>query len=224
MQGMQTDDLFAGEPATESPIRPDLPGADLEFYPRWISPELASDWFHALMQDGAIAWRQDHMMMYGRRVAIPRLNAWYGDPGFDYSYSGIPMVPRAWSPLLRQIHQRVGETTGETFTSVLINLYRDGRDSVAWHADDEPELGRQPVIASVSLGATREFQMRHREYRNNGLGVFKIMLKAGSLLLMRGDTQSNWLHQVPKRSPKNVPEPRINLTFRKIAARNRPCR
>lgn len=219
MQGMQTADLFTGDLAGDSPIRPELPGADLEYYPRWIAPDLAAQWFDALMQEGAVAWRQDRMMMYGRQVAIPRLNAWYGDPGLDYSYSGIPMAPRPWSPLLRQIRRQVSVTAGEAFTSALINLYRDGRDSVAWHADDEPELGHRPVIASVSLGAAREFQMRHRCYRDNGLPVYKIMLKPGSLLLMRGDTQHNWLHQVPKRSLRNVPGPRINLTFRKIAAR-----
>ncbi len=210
-------DLFDHHhPDLAATFRPSLPGADLEYRPGFIKPEVAKCWFDELMQEGAIEWRQDRIRMYGREVLIPRLNAWYGDARLDYSYSGIPMRARPWSGLLAEIRDRVEEGAGTRFTSVLINLYRDGNDSVAWHADDEPELGRQPVIASLSLGAEREFQMRHRRWRENGLATFKIALQSGSLLIMRGDTQRNWLHQVPKRSTRTVSEPRVNLTFRRI--------
>lgn len=211
----EISDLF--EAQAGEPFKPALPGAELEYFPRFVDQATAEGWFNALQQPGAIAWRQDHILMYGRRVPIPRLNAWYGDPGFDYSYSGIPMAPEPWTPLLAVIRQQVEAHTGVAFTSALINLYRDGRDSVAWHADDEPELGRRPVIASLSLGATREFQLRHRRYRENGLPLRRMLLCSGSLLVMRGDTQQNWLHQVPKRSLRSVPGARINITFRKIA-------
>lgn len=207
-------DLF--EQQQEGPQRPKLPGAELEYFPNFIDQATAADWFKALQQPGAIAWRRDRILMYGRSVPIPRLNAWYGDPGHAYSYSGIPMAPEPWTPLLANIRQQVTEVTGAEFTAALVNLYRDGRDSVAWHADDEPELGERPVIASLSLGAVREFQLRHRHYRDNGLPIERLLLTPGSLLVMRGDTQKNWLHQLPKRSLVRVPGARINITFRKI--------
>ncbi len=207
-------DLFQEQ--TDGPLRPDLPGAELEYFPHFLDQATAARWLKELQQPGAIAWRHDRITMYGRSVPIPRLNAWYGNPGHAYSYSGITMAPEPWTTLLAEIKRRVTLSAGAEFTAALINLYRDGRDSVAWHADDEPELGDQPVIASLSLGAAREFQLRHRNYRNNGLPVKRMLLTPGSLLVMRGDTQKNWLHQLPKRSLASVPGPRINLTFRKI--------
>lgn len=207
-------DLFEADAG--EPLRPALPGAELEYFPHFVDQATANGWFGALKRPAAIAWRQDHIVMYGRRVPIPRLNAWYGDAGLNYSYSGIPMAPEPWTPLLSTIREQVEACTRERYTSALVNLYRDGRDSVAWHADDEPELGPRPVIASLSLGATREFQLRHRHYRDNGLPVERMLLTAGSLLVMRGETQQNWLHQVPKRSLRSVPGARINITFRKI--------
>lgn len=217
---METRDLFEQQSAATEALQLALPDADLALYPNFVGQNTAEAWFIALMQPGAIAWRQDRIMMYGRKVPIPRLNAWYGDPGYLYRYSGIPLSPQPWTPLLAEIRAQICAATGSEFTSALINLYRDGRDSVAWHADDEPELGAQPVIASLSLGASREFQLRHRRYRLNGLPVERIMLNAGSLLVMRGDTQKHWLHQVPKRSTTQVPGARINLTFRKILSPN----
>lgn len=214
---MLTSDLFDDgiKPAGGSyPLQ--LKDADVEYFPGFIDHDLAAQWFRALMQEGAVAWRQDSIMMYGRKVRIPRLNAWYGEPGLDYTYSGIPMRPEPWSELLAEIRGRVERAAGHRFTSALINLYRDHTDSVAWHADDEPELGPEPVIAGLSLGATREFQMRHRNHRSNGLAIHKIMLEPGSLLVMRGATQKNWLHQVPKRGAAAVTGPRINITFRRI--------
>lgn len=214
---MNTGDLFARELDSGAILRKlALPGADLEFCEQFLSANEAREFFRALMLRRAVKWRQDYILMYGRRIAVPRLNAWYGDPGLAYAYSGIPMNPEPWTNLLQEIRAKVELATAWQFTSVLINLYRDGKDSVAWHADDEQELGDEPVIASLSLGATREFQMRHRQARSNGLPVFKLQLAPGSLLVMRGSTQKNWLHQVPKRRGRDLPGPRINLTFRRL--------
>jgi len=216
---MLTPDLFPDHSAVAGESwRLPLQDADVEYFPSAIDRDLATEWFDALMQEGAVAWRQDRIRMYGRDVPIPRLNAWYGDPGLNYSYSGIPMSPEPWSELLVAIRDKAEQVADHQFTSALINLYRDHTDSVAWHADDEPELGPEPVIASLSLGSAREFHMRHRNYRSNGVAVYKMLLQPGSLLVMKGATQRNWLHQVPKRGATAVTGPRINITFRKIVS------
>ena len=129
-----------------------------------------------------------------------------------YRYSQHTMMPNKWTPLLRLIKQRVEQVCGSTFNSVLLNYYRDGKDSNGWHSDDEPELGHEPVIASLSLGAARDFHLRHKQNRQ----VHKMNLKPGSLLLMSGKTQACWQHHIPKRASA---EPRINLTFRTVFAR-----
>jgi alkylated DNA repair dioxygenase AlkB len=154
-------------------------------------------------------WRQEIATLMGRRVPIPRLTAWHGAAG--YVYSGIKMRPAPWNPPLLEIKRVAEACAGKVFNSVLLNLYRDGRDSVSWHADNEPGLGRDPVIASVSLGATRRFQMKHRGREAR----VSLDLPSGSCLVMAGATQHHWLHQVPKTS---LPVgPRINLTFRAMA-------
>jgi alkylated DNA repair dioxygenase AlkB len=155
-------------------------------------------------------WRQEIATVMGRRVPIPRLTAWHGAAG--YVYSGIEMTPAPWTPPLLEIKAVAEACAGHAFNSVLLNLYRDGRDSVSWHADNEPGLGRDPVIASVSLGATRRFQMKHRRCE----GRVALDLPSGSCLVMAGATQHHWLHQVPKTS--RPVGPRINLTFRTMAA------
>ncbi len=154
-------------------------------------------------------WRQEIATLMGRRVPIPRLTAWHGAAG--YVYSGIEMTPAPWNPPLLEIKAVAEACAGQAFNSVLLNLYRDGRDSVSWHADNEPGLGRNPVIASVSLGATRRFRMKHREREAR----VALDLPAGSCLVMAGATQHHWLHQVPKTSRPIAP--RINLTFRAMA-------
>jgi alkylated DNA repair dioxygenase AlkB len=154
-------------------------------------------------------WRREIATLMGRRVPIPRLTAWHGAAG--YVYSGISMSPTPWNPPLLEIKAVAEACAGHTFNSVLLNLYRDGRDSVSWHADNEPGLGCDPVIASVSLGATRRFQMKHRQ-RDERLSLD---LPAGSCLVMAGATQHHWLHQVPKTS--RPVGSRINLTFRAMA-------
>jgi alkylated DNA repair dioxygenase AlkB len=155
-------------------------------------------------------WRQEIATVMGRRVPIPRLTAWHGAAG--YVYSGIRMTPAFWNPPLLEIKAAAEACAGQPFNSVLLNLYRDGRDCVSWHADNEPGLGRDPVIASVSLGATRRFQMKHRE-RDERLALD---LPSGSCLVMAGPTQHHWLHQVPKTA--HPVGPRINLTFRRMGA------
>ena len=154
--------------------------------------------------------------MYGQRIAVPRLTAWFGDPRATYSYSGITMTPEAWTPLLLELKSLVEpKALGTPFNSVLLNLYRDGNDSVSWHSDDEPELGTNPVIASVSLGQARTFRLKHK--RDDSIPPVEIELTHGSLLVMSGALQHFWKHQLPKRKSKSL-GPRINLTFRRILA------
>jgi alkylated DNA repair dioxygenase AlkB len=159
-----------------------------------------------------VEWEQHLIRIRGREVASPRLSAWYGDPNAHYRYSGLSLESRPWLPPLLELKKRVEAACDARFNSVLLNLYRDGADSMGWHSDDEPELGERPVIASLSLGATRRFRLRHR--RRKDLEPVAIDLESGSLLIMQGDTQQFWKHQIPK--TKRTVEPRINLTFRSI--------
>jgi alkylated DNA repair dioxygenase AlkB len=161
-----------------------------------------------------IPWQQRPIRIFGRMVLQPRLTAWMGDPDSAYSYSGIDLQPLVWSPTVSEIRNRVQSLMQTPFNGVLLNYYRNGRDSMGWHRDNEPELGRQPIIASVSLGAVRRFQMR--TYREKS-GRIDIELPNGSLLVMAGDTQQNWEHGIPKQL--KIDEGRINLTFRTIVGR-----
>jgi alkylated DNA repair dioxygenase AlkB len=187
----------------------ELDGGDITYLANCWSADDADRLFHAV--NGVTDWRQEMIWMYGREVPVPRLTAWVGDPGKTYTYSNISLRPAPWTPPLLEIKARVEQVAATMFNSVLLNLYRTGADGVAWHSDDEPELGRAPVIASVSLGATRRFQLRQRSNRDERC---ELHLEHGSLLLMRGDTQHVWEHQVPK-TAKPV-DPRMNLTFRTI--------
>jgi len=182
---------------------------DVRYVAAALAPAVADDCLGRLRAE--IDWRQEAILLFGARHAVPRLVAWHGDPGATYRYSGVDHHPLPWTDTLAAIRERVESLSGHRFNSVLLNLYRDGRDGMGWHADDEPELGPEPVIASVSLGATRRFRMRHRRHRDR---VLTIDLAHGSLLLMQGPTQHHWLHSVPKTS-RPVGE-RINLTFRRI--------
>lgn len=158
-----------------------------------------------------IRWKQDSLKLYGKSIPLPRLTAWYGDPGAAYTYSGIRSEPNPWNDGLLHIKRRIEELVDSTFNCVLLNWYRDGQDSLSWHADDEKELGVDPIIASANFGATRDFQLR----RNSDHGQkITIPLKHGTLLVMRGALQRHWKHAVPKRA--NVDGSRFNLTFRSI--------
>ena len=156
-------------------------------------------------------WRRDHIRMYGKRIALPRLTAWYGEPGKSYTYSGITSAPNAWNQGLLYIKQKIEQATALTFNSVLLNWYRDGEDHMGWHADDEQALGENPIIASVNFGATRDFVLRRLDDPSKKI---VIPLQHGTLLVMAGALQHYWQHSVPKR--KAAKGSRFNLTFRSI--------
>lgn len=160
-----------------------------------------------------LAWRQDYASMFGKQVALPRLSAWYGDTKKSYTYSGIHLDPLPWTPALLEIKQKLESYTDARFNSVLCNLYRDGRDYVSWHTDAEPELGRNPIIGSANFGETRKFQLRRIDDKANKK---EFELKHGTILIMAGETQHFWQHQVPKSA--KVSRDRINLTFRTIVS------
>jgi len=160
----------------------------------------------------SIAWKHEKIRIFGRWILQPRLTAWYGDQGTDYVYSGLKNSPLPWTEELLVIKAQVEEISASSFNSVLLNYYRDGQDSMGWHQDNETELGKSPSIASLSLGASREFQCRHKF--DKSLPKVKCLLENGSLLLMSGSMQEYWQHQIPK-TKRTVGE-RINLTFRSI--------
>lgn len=157
-----------------------------------------------------LPWEARTLRMFGREIPQPRLIAWFADPGCEYSYSGISMNNNSWTPELLELKAVCEQFAGTTFNSTLANLYRNGNDKMSWHSDDEPELGIEPCIASLSLGATRRFKFRHRETKE----VVDCSLPSGSLVVMSGLSQKMWQHEVPRES--KVTEPRINLTFRRV--------
>jgi alkylated DNA repair dioxygenase AlkB len=184
----------------------DLPKPDVVWYPDWLAADVAERARLQLIEE--VAWKQESIGTPGGRVPMPRLTAWQGEANAVYVYSGIRNLPQAWTPTVAELKTAAEALCEHRFNSVLINRYRNGMDSVAWHADHERELGPQPVIASVSLGVARRFDLRH-----NKTGVVEsYQLRGGSLLLMHGNTQAEWRHRVPK-EPRIAGE-RINLTFR----------
>ena len=189
-----------------------LAGAEVLYAEHWLPAPQADAWFAAL--HSAIDWEVHQIRLFGRLVASPRLSSWIGDAEASYRYSGTRFQPKPWPAGMPALREQVSTAAGERFNSVLANLYRDGGDAMGWHSDDERELGAQPVIASLSLGASRRFLLKRRD----GSGETRpLQLVHGSLLLMRGDTQRLYRHALPRtRKPVG---PRINLTFRRIAAR-----
>lgn len=190
-----------------------MAGADLLYCRGWLAGSEADVLFQVLREE--VPWSQHHVRMFGRSVPAPRLSAWIGDADATYRYSGVVHPPQAWTPTLAELRQRLVDGLKHEFNSVLANCYRDGRDSMGWHADDEPELGREPLIASLSLGSARRFLLRQRR----GQARLEILLEHGSLLLMQGETQRHTLHSLPRQA--RVSGSRINLTFRQIL---RSCR
>lgn len=175
-----------------------------EFYPS----ERADSFFQILLNE--LDWRQEQILIYGRHVGVPRLMCWYGDPGMHYHYSGTDHSPTQWTENLLRIKADIERACAAEFNSVMANLYRDGRDSMGCHADDEKELGINPQIASLSLGERRLMRFRHKKTRQK----LELELGHGDLLLMAGELQHHWHHELPKtRQPKKA---RINLTFRRI--------
>lgn len=186
-----------------------LPDAEIEYFPNFFDGIRSNELFEKLKNE--IPWQQDNITVYGKTHPQPRLTALFGNEGKPYSYSNIVMQPHQWNPLLMFIKNEIEEVCNENFTTVLLNYYRDGKDSNGWHADNEKELGRNPVIASVSFGAERFFHLQHNTIKEQKL---KIKLEHGSLLIMKGTTQHFWKHQIPKTAQEIGP--RINGTFRII--------
>ncbi len=186
-----------------------LPDSDVRYFPNFLPSEEANAYFKTFKE--TVPWQQDDIKVFGKVYAQPRLTALYGNNGKSYSYSNITMQPHVFSATLLTIKHQIETIALVDFTTCLLNLYRDGKDSNGWHADDEKELGKNPVIASITLGQERFFHLKHKE---NKLLKHKILLEHGSLLLMQGETQHRWLHQIPK-TAKPIGE-RINLTFRVI--------
>ena len=187
-------------------------GGELLLFEGFLPADEAARSFDALMRE--IPWEQREIVIMGRRVMQPRKVAWLGEREAVYTYSGVTNVPVPWTPALLDLRVRVEEAAGARFNSALANLYRDERDSMGMHADAEKELGKDPVIASLSLGATRRFQLRHA--KRKGVPGRDLALESGTLLIMRGTTQRFYRHGVPKETrPTGA---RINLTFRWIHA------
>ncbi|WP_333864735.1 alpha-ketoglutarate-dependent dioxygenase AlkB family protein [Chitinophaga sp.] len=182
---------------------------DARLFPGFFTAAESDRFLDALTQ--GIQWKQEPITIMGRQVMQPRLTAWYGDVHKSYTYSGVTMRPLPWTDELLNIRARIEAVSGVAFTSALLNFYRDGNDSMGWHRDNEKSLGPQPVIGSVSFGAARYFHFKHAKDKDLRI---KTVLTHGSFLLMRGSTQENWYHSVPKTT--RVAEPRINITFRVI--------
>lgn len=198
-----------------------------DYIPRFVDEAYGGDLLVRLWRE--LDWSQREVTLYGRRVMQPRLVAWYGDRGAVYSYSGLTLQPLPWHPLLLDLRRRIEAGTGQAFNAVLANAYRDGRDSMGWHADNEKELGPRPVIASLSLGAPRRFLLRPARRQVNawagvmsglgtgvGAGSFGMTLEHGSLLLMKAGCQQRYQHALPR--TRRATGLRINLTYRWIVA------
>ena len=188
----------------------DIPDADLTFSRTWRESE-STDWMERLKKE--IEWEQHRIKIFGKWVDCPRLSAWYGDPEALYSYSNLSLTPKAWTPALLDVRNQLAETIERPFNSVLLNLYRNGNDSMGWHSDDEWEMGVNSVIASISR--SRKMKFRHRF--DSQVSKFTLDLTKGSLLIMAGTTQKFWQHEIPK--TKKLVGERLNLTFRFIQSR-----
>lgn len=182
-------------------------GPDLLFDPQFIPSKEADSLYEAFLKD--VPWKQEQIKMFGQWINMPRLTAWMGDPEAVYQYSGLINTPLPWNAQVLRLKNLLESTLDTTFNSVLLNYYRDGNDSMGWHSDNEPELGMLPTIASISVGAVRIIRFRP----TGGGKSLGLELPHGSLLVMRGQTQSNWQHALPKTKRS---EGRINLTFRKV--------
>lgn len=199
--------LFAAG-AILSPLA--LPDGELYFLEALPLPESAEAVLARLIAE--TPWRSETITLWGKPHLQPRLSAWYGDPATHYTYSGMTLAPQPWTPLLADLRARVERATNLPFNSVLLNYYRDGRDSMGMHSDDEPELGRNPAVAALSLGAPRIFTLKHKT--DKALAPVRIALGDGSLLLMAGATQHHWKHGIAKTA--RPVGPRVSLTFRLI--------
>jgi alkylated DNA repair dioxygenase AlkB len=185
-----------------------MPDANLKYFPSFIPPAAASSIMHSLQH--SLNWRQEQITLYGKTHDVPRLQAWYGNEDSSYEYSNLTMRPLPWTPILLELKQKCERASNNQFNSVLANLYRHGQDGMGRHADNEAELGKQPVIASLSFGEERNLDFYHNQSKNK----VRLPLANGSLLIMSGDTQTYWQHSMAK--TQKVLAARINLTFRYI--------
>ncbi len=197
-------DLFSEEKTTLK-----LPNAELIYIPNFLSTSRATQYFEELKE--TTNWQEDNITIFGKTYKQPRLTALFAENNTPYTYSNITIHPQPFTPELLDIKKNIEQEIDHRFTSVLLNLYRDGSDSNGWHADNEKELGKNPVIASVSLGAVRPFHFKHRTLKEER---YKLNLDHGSLLIMKGEMQHHWLHQIAK-TKKEIGS-RINLTFRTL--------
>ncbi|MEO6523748.1 MAG: alpha-ketoglutarate-dependent dioxygenase AlkB [Mucilaginibacter sp.] len=179
---------------------------EVNYYGRVLDLHTADHYLHTLLN--TIEWKNDEAIIFGRHIITKRKVAWYGNAGFSYKYSGTTKHALDWTPELLQLKQLVETITGDQFNSCLLNLYHNGDEGMAWHSDDEKSLGKNTTIASLSFGAERKFALKHRSSKESR----SLLLETGSLLVMKGTTQTNWLHSLPK--TKKVTTPRVNLTFR----------
>ena len=180
----------------------------VQYYGKVIQEMVADDYFEKLMQN--IAWENDQAIILGRQITTKRKVAWYGDQGYEYTYSNVNRYALPWAVELLELRQRVQQLTGERFNSCLLNLYHTGEEGMAWHSDDETDLKKNGAIASLSFGAERKFAFKHKQSKEK----VELYLEHGSLLVMKDATQSHWLHRLPP--TKKVTTARINLTFRTI--------
>ena len=196
-------------PLIAQKIELQLPDSDIIYYPNFLRAADAGHYFKALKE--TIPWQQDDITVFGKTHPQPRLTALFGENGKPYSYSNITMYPHKFTAELLELGNKLQTEIGIHFTSCLLNLYRNGKDSNGWHADNEKALGKNPVIASISLGQERYFHLKHKSKKDLKQ---KLLLEHGSLLLMKGETQHFWYHQIPK-TTRPIQE-RINITFRII--------
>ncbi|MFT5322163.1 MAG: alkylated DNA repair dioxygenase AlkB [Pseudohongiellaceae bacterium] len=207
MQNLQMPFHLEQSPQTSEKLQ--IADADIQLFPHFLSVTKADLYFDEFKTQ--MPWQQDSLNFGGKSVLIPRLQVWVGDKHSHYAYSGLSLSPLPWTPVLEKLKKLVEKACNSEFNSVLLNYYRDGRDSVAWHSDDEKELGSEPIIASLSLGVSRRFQLKHKIKKHLKSSC---ELGNGSLLVMGKGVQQYWQHQVPKQA--EVDTGRINLTFRRI--------
>lgn len=202
-----TDDLFGALPSF---LKLPLTGSDITYFPS-INLNDAPDKIARRLQIN-IDWRAEEISVWGKKFLQPRLVAWHGNPGLDYSYSGIRLNPKPWTEELLRLKNLVESISADEFNSVLLNYYRNHQDSMGFHSDDEVELGPRPTIASLSLGESRVLVFKHKT--NKSIRPYRLPLQSGSLLIMKGDTQRNWVHGIEKSARECGA--RVNLTFRTI--------
>jgi len=181
---------------------------EVHYFGRLVTKQQADDYYNELMSN--IAWENDQAIIFGKRIITKRKVAWYGDKPFQYTYSKITKQALPWTPALKEIKELAEKESGESYNSCLLNLYHTGEEGMAWHSDAEKDLKKNGAIASLSFGAERKFAFKHKKSAE----LVNVFLEHGSLLVMKGETQTHWLHRLPPTT--KISSPRINLTFRTI--------